>query len=371
MTQVSADEIESRLRELPGSVTFRNEDARAMARLDIVAEPRREGAARRTRLRVAAGAIAGALILIVMANTIAVYLAPRYGRILADAPGIGPISGRFLGAVGLSASDVTLVGDSATSSGHTLKLEGVYADGLRTVLFVSIDGKGLSGNPKEYGPNPGDWAINYDGLTLTDQFLHSYDGWGVGGPTVLQFKALVWPASEVGARLTLHVTGLWAMWRVIKLGPNTVSDPAASTVHGDWYLHATVARGSSHNIPLPASVRTAGAVYTFTSIVASSKTLVIHWTLAGPVNAEVESNQPQGPNPPSEIYQRLIHDYFSPRVYDSSGSELQMQYYGYTWPKVGPAQGEMAVFISGPGQYRIELGAALTAPDQQRWIVVP
>ena len=370
MTQVSAEDVESRLRELPGSLAFRTEDARAMARLEVVARPRHATA--KTRLRVVAGAIAGALILIVAANAVAVYLAPRYGRILADAPGIGPMSDRLLGAVGLSASDVILVGDSATSSGHILKLEGVYADGLRTVLFVSIDGKGLTGNPKEYGPNPGDWGINYDGVTLSDQFGRTYDATGVGGPTELQFKGLGWPASDVGARLTLHVTGLWAMWKVIELGPGKGSDPQAYTVNGDWYLHATVVSGSSHNIPLPAPVRTAGAVYTFTSIVASSRTMIIHWTIAGPVNAEVGSNRPQGPNPPPEIYQRLMQDYFGPSVYDASGKQIQMEEYGTTWPKEGgPAKGTMTVFIPGPGRYRIQLGAALTAPDEQRWIVVP
>ena len=361
MTQVSTEEVESRLRALPGSVTFRDQDAQAMARLDFPPEPRQDRATRWTRLRVGAGAIAGALILMVLANTAAVYFAPRYGRILADAPGIGPISGRFLHAVGLNPGDVTLVGDSSTSSGHTLKLEGVYADGLRTVLFVSIDGRGLSGNPKEYGPNPGDWAISYDGLTLTDQFLHSYDGWGVGGPTNLQFKALVWPASEVGARLTLHVTGLWAMWRVSKLGPGTVSDTAAQTVRGDWYLRATLTSQKVASLPLPAPVRTPDAMYTFTSVVASGKTLIIHLAISGPI---AHQTPPTGPYAMQAI--------FSPSVYDVGGKQMELQDYGVTWPKGGgPLQAEMTAFINGPGQYRIQLNAALTAPDQQRGIVVP
>jgi hypothetical protein len=59
--------------------------------------------------------------------------------------------------------------------------------------------------------------------------------------------------------------------------------------------------------------------------------------------------------------------YFTPRVYDAKGTELQMQDWGITWPKTGPAQGEMTVFISGPGRYRIQLGSAV----ESRWVVVP
>jgi hypothetical protein len=66
-----------------------------------------------------------------------------------------------------------------------------------------------------------------------------------------------------------------------------------------------------------------------------------------------------------------MEDYFTPRLYDANGNELQMQDWGYTWPKTGPAQGEMTVFINGPGRYRIQLGNALSAPNLQRWLVVP
>ncbi len=63
----------------------------------------------------------------------------------------------------------------------------------------------------------------------------------------------------------------------------------------------------------------------------------------------------------------LMRDYFTPRVFDAGDSELQMQDWGFTWPKTGPAQGEMTVFINGPGRYRIQLGGAVDS----RWVVVP
>ena len=63
----------------------------------------------------------------------------------------------------------------------------------------------------------------------------------------------------------------------------------------------------------------------------------------------------------------LMRDYFAPRVFDAAGTELQMQDWGFTWPKTGPAQGEMTVFINGPGRYRIQLGGAVDS----RWVDVP
>ncbi len=357
-------DIETRLRALPKALTLRAEDLKAMARLDAVA-PRQVEPAPRTQLRVAAGAVAGALILLVLVNTMAVYFAPRYGVILADTPGLGPLSGRFLQAVGLSGSDVTVVGDSATSSGHTLKLEGAYADGLRTVLFVSIDGKGVTGNPKRYGTNPGEWGIN--DFTLTDQFGHSYQGWGVGGPTDLQFEALAWPASVVGGRLTLEVTGIWAIWKFVAQGPGVIGSEAL-TVHGDWSLHVTITSQKVASMAPPAPVRTPEAVYTYTSVVASGKTLIVHWTITGPATSRfAPPSLPDSTGPPPWL------DFFSPRVFDANGDQMQLQYFGAMWPPKpgGPVTAEMAAFIHGPGQYRILVAKSLTAPDQQRWIVVP
>jgi hypothetical protein len=373
------EEIEERLRSLPATATLRDEDAWTLEKLDRFEIPARgragymPRAVPRPQLKNLT-VLAAILVMVVLANLPAVYFAPRYGRALADTPGIGNISGRFLQAVGLSPGDVTLVGDSSTSAGHTLKLEAAYADGVRTVLFVSIDGKGLSGNPKEYGPKPGDWGISYDGMTLSDQFGHSYDARGMGGPTLIQFQPLGWPASDVGARLTLHITGLWAQWKAIEKGPNTVSDPEEYAVHGDWYLHATVVSQPAHTIASPAPVRTPAVVYTFTSIVASGTTLVVHYTIAGPVNDRLQQAWAAADRskPPSPEYQRLQEGYFSPRVYDAQGHELQMEGYGAEWPKEGgAAKADATVFIPGPGRYRIQLAAALADPEQQRWIVVP
>jgi hypothetical protein len=360
----SSEEVESRLRALPASATLRPADERAVAEIHLWPREssRRRATHRALRLSTASAVIVVAILLL---NVVAAYYAPKYQRALADS-GVGPISQRLLSAVGLRSSDVTVVGDSATSAGHTLKLVGAYADGLRTVIFVSVDGKGVTGNPKEYGRNPGEWGISFDLATLTDQFGHSYDAQGVVGPTDLQFQPLAWPASDVGGRLTLHITGIWAPWKIAEQRTNKVIDTEALTTHGDWSLHVTLISAPSHTIALPAPVHTPMADYTFTGISASETEMDIHWTISGAINDQMRT-APTPANPPTDAYQETVRDYFSPRIFDSAGNELQFEEYGTTVPRTGPAFGEMKVFIKGPGRYRIKLGAAV----DDRWVLVP
>jgi len=362
----SIEEVETRLSSLPASVELRPADDRALAEIHPWPRPDSRRRVRHLAFRVARG-VAAAVIAIVLVNVVAAYFAPTYERALADS-GVGPISQRLLSAVGLKAGDVTIVGDSATSAGHTLKLVGAYADGLRTVLFVTIDGGGISGNPKGYGLQPGEWGINYDDMTVTDQFGQSYGGVGTGGPTDLQFQPLVWPASEVGGRLTLHITGIWAMWKAREQDTSKVIDTEALTTHGDWSLHVTLISAQYHTIALPAPVHTPMADYTFTGISASETEMVLNWTVGGPANDQIRDQQSISPSPNTDpMANPLMRDYFAPRVFNAAGTELQMQDWGFTWPKTGPALGEMTVFINGRGRYRIQLGAAVDS----RWVDVP
>jgi hypothetical protein len=362
----SIEEVETRLRSLPASVQLRPADDRTLAEIHPWPRPDSRRRVRHAAFRVAGG-VAAAVIAILLINVVAAYFAPKYELALADSS-VGPISQRLLSAFGLKAGDVTLVGDSATSAGHTLKLVGAYADGLRTVLFVTIDGGGISGNPKGYGLQPGEWGINYDDMSLTDQFGRSYGGVGLGGPTDLQYQPLAWPASDVGGRLTLHITGIWAMWKALDQGANKVIDTEAFTTHGDWSLHATLISAPYHTIALPAPLHTSMADYRFTGISASETEIVLHWTVGGPANDQVRDLQSIPPSPNTDpMANPLMHDYFAPRLFDAGGTELQMQDWGFTWPKTGPAQGEMTVFINGPGRYRIQLGGAVDS----RWVDVP
>ena len=330
----------------------------------IVVKPPVRSAARR-RIRIAA-ALAFAVLLIVVGNLGAAYYVPAYGRVLAGAPLVGTVSRPLLTAFGLTEGRVTAVNDVSVSDGHSLRLVAGYADGLRTVLFVGIDGKGLTGNPKQYGQFPGEYVVGPEGVTLTDQFGHTYSGGGTGGSAV-QFEPLAWPASATGARLTLHVTTLMGYW------------PGASggqpiEVHGNWTLHATLVQESSRNLPVPEPVKTADAVYTFTSISATHTEVQIHWTVSGSPNDEMHrliDGGATGPRSPGDTVDLLMRGYFWGAMFDEVGNRLTGPEFGADFPKGGPARGNMDMFIPGPGRYRIQLGDNLTAAEDQRWILVP
>src|SRR5205823_15127075 len=144
------DEVDARLRALPATLTPSSKDARAIARLEMFSVQQQHR--RRNPARLVAVAVAGVAVLVI-ANGVAAYIAPRYGQALAQVPLVGGISAKLLEFSGVTASKVTVVNDSPTSSGHTVRLLAAYADGLRTVLFIANDGKGLAGNPKAYGRN--------------------------------------------------------------------------------------------------------------------------------------------------------------------------------------------------------------------------
>ncbi|TMF83541.1 MAG: hypothetical protein E6I07_12945 [Chloroflexi bacterium] len=151
MNAPTLEEIDARLRALPATLRPSSKDARAIARLEMFRVQERPRRRKHGRL---VAAVLAALALLVIGNGIAAYIAPRYGQALAQVPLVGGISAKLLEFSGVTASKVTVVNDSSPSSGHTVRLVAAYADGLRTVLFIAIDGKGLTGNPKAYGRNP-------------------------------------------------------------------------------------------------------------------------------------------------------------------------------------------------------------------------
>ena len=357
---ITLEEIEERLRSLDEALIVGPEDSRALGRIMELRIPaartQSEPARANRRWVVRLGAVATTIVVVMLANLAAAYFAPTYSRALADAPGVGGPSSKILATFGLSAGQVTAINDSATSSGHTLRLAAGYADGLRTVLFVSVDGKGLDGNPKGYGMNPGDYGLG--DFSLTDQFGHTYVPSGVGSPNWIPFTPLAWPASTVGARLTLHVISIDALWL-----------RGAGEIHGDWTLRATLVAEPARTLALPAPVRLPQATYTFTSIRSSATTLIVRWTIDGPILDEEEKLRPAGNSTTTQAGMQLEHSYFWPQVFDVFGRTVQLADWGITFTK--PATGEITVFIPGPGRYRIRLGDALTADELQRWIVVP
>lgn len=370
----SLDELDARLRALPPTLTLQNDDERAVRRLEALPLPLPARVAvwkgrpsHRFTLRRAAWALAVTAILTFGMNLAAAYYAPSYGRALADAPGVGPVSVGLLHFTGLDLSDLTVVHDSTTSGGHTIELVAGYADGLRTVFFVRVDGRGVSVDPKQFfGTSPGDYGVAIESISLTDQFGHSY-ALQAGAQTgnVLTFQPLVWPASQVGGRLTLHVGAIVPEWLI------DPSDPTPA-VNGDWTLRATLFSESVHKLVLPAPIHTDLADYGITSIQSSGITLTIDWTITGPAVGMVDAlwrSGAQNPGMHSADYEHLMQGYFHAQLFDVAGNVMGYRDWGITF--ASPTVGEMTAFIPGPGRYRLQLGDALTAPDEQPWITVP
>ncbi len=327
--------------------------ARQATRIEHAGAPR--------RLIRPAAALLIALALIGLGNLGAAYYAPRYGQALAQVPLVGGIYAKALQYYGLVPQNVTVVNDSSTSSGHTVRLVAGYADGLRTVLVVEIDGRTLTYGKTSH-PSPGEFGVGNHGetpdlgYTLTDQFGHSYtEGVGNGYTNYLQFQPLVWPASKVGARLTLRITTLTKLW---------LQGAGQDEVSGDWTLHATLVAEPVRVLPLPSPVRTSNAVYTFTSLRVTSTAVHIEWTATGAL-----IDDPRLANHGSQAADQLMTDYFLPRLFDSAGRETQDSTSGITLSR--PVKIQFDGYVSGPGRYRLQLGDALTGAAYAVWIVVP
>jgi hypothetical protein len=359
---ISTDDVERRLRALPSSIAVSADDSRALGSLHAfrieAAEPRRNP---RRRLAVALAVAVG----IVAGNLAAAYYAPAYGQVLAAAPVLRGIADPLLHAFGLTEQNAVAFDSTSTSNGHTIRLVAGYADGLRTVILLEIDGHGLSGNPKQYGSHPGDYGILNGSYTLTDQFGHTYKAHGGTGPTELQFEPLVWPALKTGARLTLHVTGLEEQWLI---GPKGPKNPMMS---GDWTLHATLMPAGVHDLALPAPVRTADGVFSVTQLRLTGSELQIRWTVSGPINDRFNAlayskgawSSPEG--------RHLSESYFSAHFFDASGPPVYGIGSGGEWARAKPFEGTMNLTITHPGRYRLQLADVLTSPDDQRWITIP
>src|SRR5215471_15350661 len=119
----SVEEVEDRLGSFPATSTLTPVDERALVELEPWTRhaSRRRAPHRALRISVA---VAAAVVAILLINIAAAYFAPKYQQAVADTPGLGPASQRLLSGVGLTEADVTVVSDSATSAGHTLKLVG-------------------------------------------------------------------------------------------------------------------------------------------------------------------------------------------------------------------------------------------------------
>ena len=291
----------------------------------------RPGVHRRASTRLLTAVAAGA-VAVVVANVVAAYLAPIYGQALADAPIVGNVAGTVLRYSGLDANKITTVNDSATSSGHTLKLMGAYADTERTVLLIEVDGQ------PHHLPNKQQACCAVLG-TLSDQFGHTYHQ--VNNPDQLSptFEPLDWPANQVGARLTFH--------------SNTLADTQITA--GNWDLHVTLVQVKGRVLPVPSPVIANGITYTFTSLHLSGTRLRILYKLSGtPVDELRKRVYSSAPPVDNSFYQQ----YLMPQLTDAAGNKAMLVESGMTLPKQGPAEAQYTAVVPGPGQYELTLGNA-------------
>jgi hypothetical protein len=218
------------------------------------------------RLRIGGVAAAVFVCLVVAAS----YFAPRFGEALAATPFVGGPIGRLLQSAGLVrvAGQLTNLNDTAVSAGHRVHLVGGYADSLQTVLILRFDDPQASGGA---------------GSRLTDQFGRTYDGkvefdQPVAGGTeeAILFEPVQWPASWVGARLTLEMDQI-----------SLQSTSPMTQVNGKWMLHATLADQDARKLATPAPGRLGGTVVRFNSVRASSIAVEVQAVVVGPAAAQV------------------------------------------------------------------------------------
>jgi hypothetical protein len=242
-------------------------------------------------------ALAAVVVLALLAGSL--YAAPRFADALAGAPIVGGPTSALLRSVGLAPLNnrLSAINDVATSSGYRVTLVAGYADATQTVLVLRVE------------PPANLFATS----VLTDQFGRSLrPSSGVAandtGNTVISFAGLPWADAWLGARLTLHVSGLQRNLQ----GP-------IETVPGNWNLHATLAvEPGQHLRPLPADGRLDTTTFRFTSIVRSGPSLQVGMQVEGPLSSHltdvVGADVPNVSKP---------HPVFDVRLLDATGGEVQ------------------------------------------------
>ena len=342
-TRIAAEVAErSHSSDVHGSTLLRPRRAGVVVKTDKPG--RSQVVARRVATRIGAAALA--LGLIAALNLGVVYYFPRYGTALASVPVVGGVSRSILAGAGLASADVAAVSDVSTSNGHTLRLVGVYADGLQTVFLIQIDNQSLAaaGPPTKTER----YLVAGRDATLTDQFGHTYQR--VGSPSGDQrpvaFSPLVAPAAQNGARLTLHLRNL-----------DNVG--TAESIPGEWTLHATVFEHAAHVIPLPAPIELGGNTFTFTSI-KSATVFELSWKVTGPGVAQAWNVRDQG------SFARL-----RPYVPSFTGLKEIASGVGFTFdPSTNSMYGQITEIWESPGKLTIRFGS----PEiglAERTIVVP
>jgi hypothetical protein len=292
----------------------------------VIAQADRHDVRRARRPLWVTAALAAVVLLAFLAGSL--YAAPRFADALAGAPLVGGPTSALLRSIGLAPLNnrLTAINDVATSSGYRVKLIAGYADATQTVLVLRVE-------------PPADL---YNTSILTDQFGRSLrPSSGVAasntGDTVISFAGLPWGDALLGARLTLHVSALQ-----LDLG-----GPATS-VQGNWNLHATLAVEPAHEItPLPADGRLETTTFRVTSIVRSGPSLQVDMTVEGPLASHLTDAVGQDiPNVSKP------HEAFDVRLLDANGIDIQ----GLSSEMssgLGGENGHWRWLVTAAGRYRL------------------
>lgn len=318
---------------------------------DLVAQARTRAAGRpRRRLTPAlvAAAVAVAVVVLATANEAAAYFVPAYGRAIADTP-LGLLTQPLLRAGGQTAEQVTPIGTTVTSAGHSIQLVGAYADGLQTTIYLQVDGQPLAAPVTATGKVMGDrWSAS---MELTDDAGRSYQARGSSGSSVTDFEPLRGPAARSGVQLTLRVTRLWDMGV-----PTRSKRDAPPHVDGNWTFHFTLRQRPAVDLALPAPVTIGDTTYTFTSIRAAD-TMAVKIRVSG--GAVTRWGQIGGaPPPPATMAAYRVE------LYDAAGVAQRIGYGGFGGDRI-----DASWVLDGSGRYRLHVGPAEGGADY--WFDVP
>jgi hypothetical protein len=314
MTTIDLNELGQRLRELPINQPDPGEVAhRVLAKRPAIRQHRFLSVPAMMRPL-------AAVVVVLLVGWGIFYFSPAAGAALADAPGIGPVSSFVLQSAGLgTGSSLTAENAMASQSGITVRLLGVSADPIRTVLLLNV-------SPAS------DTLLS---ATLTDQFGASYDErGGTGDLRTGDFADSFAPpsgiAAALGMRFTLTLSGF---------------DTAQSIIQGAWTIHGIALARPGVTFAAPPAASVGQATITFSSGQVGDHVLDMTAHLRG-VTAEqlgLSQKQKPGEEPPLKV-----------EVIDSAGKELPVPY-ELTGEDGGLAIDVIAYGLSDHGTYTLRI----------------
>lgn len=298
---------------------------------------------RRARPWIARRLLAAGAVALPLAGLL--YWCPVLSQAVADSPLLGTAAGPVLRTFGLAedSQHLTSFGASASSSGYTIYLEGGYADATRTVLLLRTD-------PPD-GANHG-----LDSLKLTDQFGRKYRSRGANanvetGYQAAEFVPFGWPASLVGVRFTLQVSGISSY-----TGPTM----PWRAVPGSWKLRGTLGVEQGRVLTRPPSGRVGEMTIDFDEVRVTDATLQVRMRITGTSAADLSRMVPNGLKGRPALQVLLV---------DANGAVLL----GGTSSSTGTREGAVVTsnwYRTGPGRYRMVVSYE-GAGTLEREIVIP